>query len=405
MAKRPKFSTHRYQRVVHLILMVFAVSLLGGGCQQNGTGANGHEASKKGDRPIVVAVEKVRSETVPITLSALGTVNSNFHVTIRSRVDGQLQKIHFSEGQFVKAGQLLAELDPRPFQATLAQTQGQLLRDTALLKNAQLDLSRYETLWGQNSIAKQQLDTQRALVNQYEGSVKIDQANVENAKLQLEYSRITAPVSGRLGLRMVDPGNMVRSNDTTGLVTLTQTQPIYVLFALPQAHLGKVLEAMRTNPQLPTQAWDQDNQKQVAQGTLSAIDNQLNTATGTINLKAQFDNLKTELFPNQFVNIRLQLGDLHDALTVPNTALQSGKEGSFVYVVQADDTVRLTPVKTGIVFNESTVITQGLSLEDRVVIDGLDKLRNGARIQTAQRATDTEPLPAPGNKHSKNPKK
>lgn len=328
-----------------------------------------------------VRVATVVQEDAPLQILALGTVNSTYTTTVRSRVDGELVKLHFTEGQLVKAGQLLAELDPRPFKAELMQAEGQLMRDQALLENARLDLKRYRQLLEQNSIAKQQVDTQASLVKQYEGTVKLDQGAVDNARLQLTYSRITAPISGRVGLRQVDLGNIIRATDTNGIVTITQEQPINVFFSIPEVDLTQLLQAYHGNPKLTVSVWNRENRKLLSEGTLLAIDNQLNTDTGTIGIKAKFANNDNQLFPNQFVNVRLHLGSRPQAILVPTVAIQLGKLGHTVYRVNDDGTVSLVQVKTGSVSGENTIIEEGLEQGQIVVTDGLDKLRDGSKIR------------------------
>ena len=368
------------------ILLVGAATVAGAVWWVYHSNSGGAKVQKrKGDMPFAVAVATVQKQDVGIELTALGTVTSTSTVTVRSRVDGQLDKVHFIEGELVKQGQLLAELDPRPYQATLTQTQGQLLRDQALLKNAELDLVRYQQLQKQDSIATQQVDTQKALVQQYEGTVKLDQGLVDNAQLQLTYSRITAPVSGRVGLRQVDPGNIVHASDSNGLVVITQIQPINVVFAVPETSLSQVLQAKKGSDQLKVAVWDRDNRNRLAEGTLLAIDNQLNASTGTVNLKARFANEQQQLFPNQFVNVHLQLGKQADAITVPTAAVQLGKVGSYTYTVNPDQTVGITKITTGFVSGDNTIITQGLQPGQRVVVDGLDKLRDGAKVEVIDR--------------------
>nr|WP_276539412.1 MdtA/MuxA family multidrug efflux RND transporter periplasmic adaptor subunit [Chromobacterium alkanivorans] len=362
---------------------------LGGGWWWRQHAAADAAGQRRAAPPAAVGVASAQLQNVPLQISALGTVNSTYTVTVRSRVDGQLDKLHFEEGQPVKQGQLLAELDPRPFQAALAQAEGQLLRDQALLQNAQLDLARYRQLLEQNSIAKQQVDTQAALVRQYQGTVKLDQGAVDNAKLQLSYSRVSAPVSGRAGLRQVDPGNIVHASDANGLVVITQTQPINVLFSVPEVSLGQVLRASRAQPGLAVEAWDRDNRNKLADGKLLAIDNQLNTSTGTVNLKARFANVDEALFPNQFVNVRLSLGEQENAVTVPATAVQLGKTGSYVYTVNADSSVSLNPVSAGARVGDIVIVEQGLKPGQRVVVDGLDKLRDGAKVTVVDRAAQS----------------
>lgn len=351
-------------------------------------------AAARNGMAVAVGAATVAKHDVELELVALGTVTSTYTVTVHSRVDGQLDKVHFTEGQLVKQGQLLAELDPRPYQAALTQAQGQLLRDQALLRNAQLDLARYNQLLAQNSIAKQIVDTQDSLVRQYEGTVKVDQGAVDNAKLQLDYSRITAPITGRAGLRQVDPGNIVHSGDANGLVIITQNQPINVVFALPEVSLDKVLRAMRQNPALKVEAWDRNNLHKITDGTLLALDNQLNTLTGTVNLKARFANEREQLFPNQFINVRLQLGAEPNAITVPTVALQLGTGGSYVYVVNPNQTVSIAKVKPGQVSGNDTIIEQGLTEGQKVVIDGLDKLREGAKVRVIDRAAQSQAMAA-----------
>ncbi|WP_199154574.1 MdtA/MuxA family multidrug efflux RND transporter periplasmic adaptor subunit [Chromobacterium sp. ASV23] len=371
-----------------LPLIIAVIAVLGGGWWWHQHSQNAKEAAarNKGAAPVAVGVAEVRTMDAPLRLNALGTVNSTYTVTVRSRVDGQLDKVHFTEGQMVKQGQLLAELDSRPYQATLTQAEGQLQRDQALLANARIDLARYQQLSGQNSISKQQVDTQQALVHQYEGTVKVDQGAVAAAKLNVDYARITAPVSGRVGLRQVDPGNIVHASDANGLVTITQTQPINVVFAIPEVSLTSVLQAARDNKTLKVEAWDRDNKHKLADGTLLALDNQLNTGTGTINIKAKFANEQQELFPNQFVNVNLELGVRKNAIVVPTVAVQLGKVGNYVYTVGDDSTVSLAKVKTGPASGDNTIIEDGLKPGQRVVIDGVDKLRDGAQVKVVDRA-------------------
>lgn len=338
---------------------------------------------------MAVTAAPVRKADAPLQLSALGTVSALNTVTVHSRVDGQLQALHFEEGQMVKQGQLLAELDPRPYQASLMQAEGQLLRDQALLLNAQQDLARYKQLLAQNSIAKQQVDTQDALVKQYQGTVKLDQGSVASARLQLDYSRVAAPVSGRVGLRQVDPGNIVKASDANGIVVITQTRPINVQFSVPEVSLTSVLKASKeAGGKLAVEAWDRDNHNKLAEGVLLAIDNQLNASTGTVALKARFANEDDALFPNQFVNVHLKLGNQKDAVVVPTVALQLGKGGSIVYTLNADETVSVNKVQTGPVSGENTIIVEGVKPGQQVVVDGLDKLRDGAKVKVVAARPD-----------------
>lgn len=384
MSAAPAKSPHTL-RNVSLLLLVLAAG--GWWWNSHRTASADAAAPKRGGAPVAVAVAPVTQQDAPLQLGALGTVTATNTVTVHSRVDGQLMALHFEEGQMVQKGQLLAELDPRPYQAALTQAEGQLLRDQALLQNARLDLTRYQQLLAQNSIAKQQVDTQQALVAQYQGTVKLDQGGVANARLQLDYSRITSPLAGRAGLRQVDPGNIVHSSDSNGVVVITQTQPINILFAIPETSLSQVLAADRAaKGKLQVEAWDRDNRHKLADGELLAIDNQLSTTTGTVNLKARFANADAALFPNQFVNVHLQLGVQANATVLPSVALQQGKVGSYVYTVNPDQTVSISKVKTGAVSGDNTIIEEGVKAGQKVVVDGLDKLREGAQIKVIDRA-------------------
>ncbi len=332
--------------------------------------------------PAPVIAQAARQGDLPVTLEGLGTVTPLATVTVRSRVDGQLMQVRFEEGQMVQAGDLLAEIDPRPYQVQLEQAQGQLARDEALLANANVDLTRYKKLVAEDSIPKQQLDTQAALVRQYQGVVQSDQAQVDDAQLQLTYSRITAPISGRLGLRLVDPGNMVHATDTGGLVVITQLSPIAVVFTIPEDSLQPVLAKLRGGGggDLPVEAFDRANVHKLATGTLLTVDNAVDPTTGTVRLKAQFANADDALFPNQFVNARLQLDVQRGVTLVPTAAIQRGSQGMFVYVVGADKTVEIRPVTIGENDGDDTAIATGVSPGDLVVTDGAEQLRAGRAV-------------------------
>ena len=356
-------------------------------------------ATKGGARglggPTPVVAVPAASSDVDVIVNGLGTVTPLRTVTVKSRVDGELVRVVFEEGQLVKEGQLLAEIDPRPFQVQLAQAQGQLARDRALLENAHLDLERYKTLFAQDSIAKQQVDTQASLVRQYEGAVAVDASQVDNARLQLAYSRISAPISGRIGLRLVDPGNIVRAGDTTGLVVITQLQPVAVLYTVPQDLLPAVMKRLQSGDPIAVEAWDRDQKAKLAQGALASADNQVDPQTGTVKLKAQFPNQDGGLFPQQFVNVRMQLDTLHDAIVVPTAAVQRGAQGMFVYVVQPDKTVALRTVKLGPLDGQRQAIAEGLAPGELVVTDGVDRLRPGAPVEVAAARPEFKP-PAGG---------
>jgi membrane fusion protein, multidrug efflux system len=355
-----------------LALVVWRVYVAVGSSSQAGRfGAGGAQA---------VGVATAAHGDMDITLNALGTVTPLATVTVRPQVSGTIVKFYFTEGQMVKAGALLAQIDPRPFQAALDQAQGQLQRDRAALNNAVVDLGRFRALNAAKAISQQQYATQAALVLQDQGVVKSDEANVQAAAINLGYTKITSPVEGRVGLRQVDLGNIVSAGQTNGVVVVTQEQPISVLFSLPEDNIGDVMDRINADAILTVYAYDRGQTKLLATGTLSTVDNQIDTTTGTVKARAQFDNSRGELFPNQFVNVRVLVNTLHDQTLVPVAAVQRGAEGTYVFVVQPDHTVAQRTVKTGPADAQHVTITQGLKPGDTVVIDGADRLRDGAEV-------------------------
>lgn len=333
--------------------------------------------------PVAVRVEPARTEDFTVQARAVGTVAPYNTVVVRSRVAGQLARVLVREGQRVARGQLLAEIDPEPLRVALAQAQGQQQQNLAQLRNAESELARYEQLFTRDAIARQQLDRQAALVQQLRGTLKADQAQVDNARLQLSYTRIEAPIAGRVGLRRVDAGNLIAANDANGLFTLTQTQPVAVLFSVPEPQVADVRAAHADKPPPVVEAWDRDNRQRLAVGRLDTLDNQIDAATATLRLKARFENADDALFPNQFVNVRLALRQLPGAVTIPTDAVQHGSRGSYVYVI-ADNKARVRDLVLGPASGGRTVVTKGLAEGEPVVLEGLDRLEDGRAVKVVQ---------------------
>ncbi|WP_423391867.1 MdtA/MuxA family multidrug efflux RND transporter periplasmic adaptor subunit [Burkholderia sp. LMG 21824] len=347
-------------------------------------GAGGHRGrggpAAMANIPQPVQVATVTQGEMPIVLSALGTVTPLANVTVKTQLSGYLQSVSFQEGQIVKKGDVLAQIDPRPYQVSLENAEGTHARDAALLATARLDLKRYQTLLSQDSIASQTVDTQASLVKQYEGAVKTDQAAIDSAKLNLTYARITAPVSGRVGLRQVDPGNYVTPGDSNGIVVITQLQPMSVIFTTSEDNLPQILKQVNAGQKLSVTAYNRNNTVPLETGSLATLDNQIDTSTGTVKLRANFDNKEGMLFPNQFVNTRLLVDVLRNATIAPTSAVLTGSIGQFVYVVKPDNTVTVRKVTIGPVDGERTSIVSGVSPGERVVTDGSDRLREGSKI-------------------------
>jgi multidrug efflux system membrane fusion protein len=350
------------------------------------------QARQAPPQPVGIAVAALGD--VRVVVDALGTVTPLATVTVKTQIAGQLQQIAFTEGQIVHKGDFLAQIDPRPYQAALEQDQGQLAHDQALLKQAQADLARYQTLLKQDSIARQQAEDQVFIVQQYAGAIRSDQAQIDTQNLNLTYCHIVAPVDGRVGLRQVDAGNYVQTSDANGIVVITQLQPISAIFSIAEDNVPMVQKQIHAGAKLPVVAYDRANVTELASGELATLDNQIDTTTGTVKLRALFPNTDETLFPNQFVNARLLVDTLHGVVTVPAAAIARGAPGTYTYLVGADATVSVRPVKIGVTDGDKVQVLSGLAAGDRVVIDGADRLREGARVSAKEEATPGAATPA-----------
>jgi multidrug efflux system membrane fusion protein len=383
-----------------LALIFFIIKWVGNPSEENS------KASKKLNEPVIAVTADVSIQgDFPVYLNGLGTVTALRTVTVKSRVDGELIHVAFKEGSLVNAGDLLAEIDPRAFQVQLMQAEGQLQRDQALLKNAQMDLVRYKTLLEQDSIAAQQTHTQQSVVEQHQGTVEIDRGLVANAKLQLSYARITAPITGRLGLRLIDQGNIINTSDASGLAVITQISPISAVFTLPEDNLPAVMKRFKSGEVLSIEAYDRGGNIKLAEGQLLAVDNQIDTSTGTVKLKGQFTNEDNTLFSNQFVNIKMKMETLHAATIIPTSAIQRGILGPFVYVVKDDQTVKVQALSLGPTDGEKVAILKGLQANELVVTDGADKLRDNVKVKLINREqtpSGEETLALPDKQHNQN---
>ncbi len=377
--------------VAVLLTVAGATFLLSQRVQTNAPEAN--RGKKKGGGAIPVGIAPVEQGDIGVYINALGTVTPVYSVTVTSRVTGELMEVHYREGQIVHKGDLLAVIDPRPYQATVTQAEGQLARDRATLKNSYIDLDRYKMIYAQKAIPEQTLATQQAVTEQNEGTVKVDEGNLEAAKVNLNYTRITAPIDGRVGLRLVDPGNIVQANGTAGLLTIAQLQPITVMFTIAEDYISDVGSQLRAGRKLQVDALDRTNQSELAKGTVLTIDNAIDTTTGTVRVRSSFANRDYRLFPNEFVNIRLLLKTLHKANLIPTAAIQRNNEIAFVYVVDENNSVKMRDVKIATTDGNTAAVT-GVNAGERLVTDGFDRLQDGVKVVVRNSGDENPQAPA-----------
>jgi multidrug efflux system membrane fusion protein len=397
-ARSPAAPPRRWRALRLLLLALFVVAAAGAAWYFWLRPAPPPSARPEGGgrEAVPVAIAFVERATIPITLDALGTVTPFNTVTVRPRIAGHLTRVGFREGQVVRKGEFLAEIDPRPYEAAVKQAEGQLARNEALLRNAEIDLARYRRLVAEDSLARQQLDTQDSLVRQYRAQVKVDQAALEAARLDLSFCRIVSPIEGRVGLRLVDEGNYVQPSDTNGLVVITQIKPISVVFTIPEDELPRVAARLRSGAAMAVEAFDRSGRTLLATGRLLTIDNRIDTTTGTVRLRATFDNGDEGLFPNQFVTVRLLIETLADATLVPRAAVQRGAIGTFVFVAQPDGTAVVRQINVGTAVGDRLQVIDGLTLGEAAVVAGIDRLRDGAKVRVLE-PLSSAPQPDPGS--------
>ncbi|MDH6232007.1 multidrug efflux system membrane fusion protein [Mesorhizobium soli] len=392
LAERPRVAPRRSGGWLPWLIFLALLAAAGAYWWQRPQFSEPPATQRHASQPVSIGAATVGTGNINVTLNALGTVTSLATVTVKTQIGGQLVQVNFAEGQDVKKGDVLAQIDQRPFQAALAQAQGQLARDQALLQGAEVDLARYQKLATQNAVPRQTLDTQTALVAQYKGTIEADKAGVQATSVNLDFTTIKAPIDGRIGLRQVDVGNYVTPGDAGGIVVITQIEPISVVFTVPEDQLQAIAQRLHEGATLPVMAFDRSGNNKLADGQLQTFDSQIDPTTGTIKLKASFANDKRTLYPNQFVNIELIVNEHKDAVIAPTAAIQRGVPGTFVYLVNANDTVSVRKVTLGVFEGERVEILAGLNPGDRVVVDGADKLREGAKVAVRQEAqTSAQP--------------
>ena len=369
------------RKLKYIIGFLLLVLLVVGGIYWKKTSNKPKEEYSQWSKPVPVRIVPVQRNNLDVEIKAIGTVVPVHTVNVQSQVSGLLQQVYFKEGQWVKKGQILAQIDPAPFEVALAQAEGTRQQNLAQLNNAETELARYQLLFKQDSIAKQQVEQQQALVNQLKGQTQSNRAQVDAAKLQLSYTNIYSPIEGRVGFKQKDAGNLIQANESTGLVTITQVHPVYVQFAVAENHLTALRETLKSGHQVQVSAWDKAEQKQLAVGHVQALDNQIDVTTGTLKLKAVFDNRNDSLFPNQFVNVRLSSQTIQNAVTIPIDAVQHGAKGTYVYIINKDNKAEVKMLKLGLSTNGKIEVLEGLDGTEKVVLEGIDRLSEGKEVQ------------------------